>query len=149
MHPDRTDIGYRYKADTQALPPNIQSAGTRNGVAVDITDYGSGTVVANVGPIGGGPTETSITYALQTSEDGTDGWVSLTDLDGNQFTTAGTPAAVTAANRCVELDFTLQYITRTHRFLRVVETVAFTGGTSPDVIAGATLVLGGGQRLPL
>ncbi|NOK06692.1 MULTISPECIES: hypothetical protein [Myxococcus] len=145
MHPDRTDIGYRYKADTQALPPSIQSAGTRNGDGIDITAYGSGTLVANIGAVGAAPTATSITYALETSEDGTDGWVPLTDLNGNQFSTD----AITTGDTCVELDFTLQYITRTHRFLRVVETVAFTGGTSPDVIAGATLVLGGGQRLPL
>lgn len=144
MHPDKTDIGYRYKADHQALPPAIQSAGTRNGVALDVSEYGSGTLVANVGAIGGTPTSAAITYALQSSPNGTDGWVALADLDGNAFA-----LTVDEEDTCAELDFSLQYLRQDHAFLRVVETVAFTAGTNPDVIAGATLVLGGGQRLPL
>jgi hypothetical protein len=144
MHPDTTNIGYRYKADHQALAPAQQAEGSRSGAAFDVSKYGSGTLVVNVGAVAGTPATTSITYALQTSPDGTNGWVALEDRDG-----ADVILTLTAGGACKELDFSLQYADVDHTHLRVVETVDFTGGTSPSVIAGATLVLGGGQRLPL
>jgi len=144
MHPDTTNIGHRYKADHQALAPASQAEGSRNGASFDVSRYGSGTLVANVGGVTGTPTATSLTYTLQTSPDGTNGWTPLKDLDGNNLA-----LTFTDGGACKELDFDLQYIAQKHHFLRVVEVVDFTGGTTPSVVAGATLVLGGSNRLPL
>ncbi|QSQ19320.1 hypothetical protein JY651_28740 [Pyxidicoccus parkwayensis] len=144
MHPLRTQIGHLYKADHQALAPAQQAEGSRNGAAFDVSKYGSGTLVVNVGTVAGTPSATSLTYTLEASPDGTNGWAPLKNADG-----ANVALTFTAGGACKELDFDLQYANAEHHFLRVVETVDFTGGTTPSVVAGATLVLGGGQRLPL
>ena len=144
MNPDRTNIGYRYKADHQALAPAQQAEGSRNGASFDVSKYGSGTLVVNVGAVAGTPTATSITYTLETSPNGTNGWAPLKNVDGASVT-----LTFTDGGACKERDFDLQYTPQDHRYLRVVEVVDFTGGTTPSVVAGATLVLGGGQRLPL
>ncbi|MBJ6762803.1 hypothetical protein JGU66_18725 [Myxococcaceae bacterium JPH2] len=146
MHSDIVNIGHRYKADVQAVPPASAAAGTRNGNTINVSGYGSGTIVANVGAASGTPTATTITYALQTSAtaDGSSGWVALKDIDNNAVVLTATAGGVAA-----EKDFNLQYATPGHSFIRTVETVAFTGGTAPAVVTGATFVLGGGRRLPL
>ncbi|WP_141620514.1 hypothetical protein [Myxococcus sp. AB036A] len=144
MHPINTHVGHLYNAANQALAPASQVEGIREGAAIDVSKYQSGTLVANVGSISGGPTATVITYSLQSSATGTDGWTALRDLDDTEA-----ELTITSANTCSELDFALQHVPQDHRFLRVVEMVEFTDGTTPAVVAGATLVLGGGQRLPL
>ena len=144
MHPDTTNIGHRYKADHQALASAQVAEGTRSGPAFDVSKYGSGTLVVNVGAVAGTPTATSLTYTLQTSPDGTNGWTPLKNLDGNNFA-----LTFTTGGACKELDFDLQCADVEHHFLRVVEVVDFTDGTTPAVVAGATLVLGGSNRLPL
>ncbi|WAM28515.1 hypothetical protein [Myxococcus sp. NMCA1] len=144
MHPSNTQIGHLIHAANQALPPDLQGAGTRNGAALDVSRYQSGVLVANVGEVAGAPTATSVRYTVQTSPNGTDGWVPLKDMDD-----ADVVLTVTAAGTCAEKDFNLQYADVDHSFLRVVEVIAFTEGTTPSVMAGATLVFGGGQRLPL
>lgn len=144
MHPDIVQIGHRYKADNVALSPASQAAGTRNGTSYDVSKYGSGTVVANVGAASGTPTTISVTYTLQTSPDGSSGWTTLKNIDGNDVV-----LTVTAASTAKELDFNLQYVPQDDHYLRALETVAFTGGTSPAVVTGATLIFGGSQRLPL
>jgi hypothetical protein len=144
MHPLRTQIGFLYKADHQALAPAQQAEGTRNGAAFDVSRYGSGTLVVSVGAVAGTPTGTSLAYTLQTSPDGSNGWVPLKDRDG-----ADVALTFTAGGACKELDFDLSYADVEHHFLRVAEVVDFTDGTTPAVVAGATLVLGGSNRLPL
>lgn len=145
MHLLNTDIGAFIKANVQALAPASQVAGSRNGTAIDITDFRSGVLVVNLGAVSGTPTTTSVTYALQSNTDGgSTGWAALKDQDGNGIT-----LAVTAGGASQEKDFTLQYIPQDHLFVRVTETVAFTGGTAPAVLSSATFVLGGAQRLPI
>jgi len=144
MHPYTVNIGHTYKAGVQALAPALAAEGSRNGAAVDVSQFGSGTLVVNLGAVAGAPSATAITYALQSSEDGATDWEALKDLDGVAQT-----LAFTAGAQAGELDFNLQLLPQEHRFLRVVETVDFTTGTSPTVAAGATFVLGGGQRLPI
>ncbi|QDF05012.1 hypothetical protein [Myxococcus xanthus] len=144
MHPSNTQIGHLIHAANQALPPDYLEAGTRNGAALDVSRYQSGVLVANVGEVAGTPTATSVRYTVQTSPNGTDGWVPLKDMDD-----ADVVLTVTAAGTCAEKDFNLQYADVDHSFLRVVEVITLTGGTTPSVMAGATLVFGGGQRLPL
>ncbi|QSQ24857.1 hypothetical protein JY651_07925 [Pyxidicoccus parkwayensis] len=144
MHPLRTQIGHLYKTDHQALAPAQQAEGNRNGAAFDVSKYGSGTLVVNMGAVAGTPSATSISYALQTSPDGTNGWAPLKNVDG-----ADVVLTFTAGGTCKELDFDLQYVNQEHHHLRVVETVDFTGGTTPSVVTGATLTFGGSNRLPL
>lgn len=142
MIPQNVHIGAYVSCANQGLAPAAQSAGTRSGGAIDVSAYQSGVLVANLGATTGTPTGASVTYSLESSANGTDGWTAVVDLDGNAL-----QVATTAVNKAVELDFNLQLLKADHSYLRVKEVVAFTGGTTPTVVTGVSLVLGGGQRL--
>lgn len=144
MHPDNVQIGFRIKANNQALAPASNAAGSRNGAAIDVSKYQSAVLAANIGATSGSPTATSITYAVQTSADGSTGWTALKDIDGNDVT-----LAITTTGAAYEKDINLQYVPAGSPYVRVTETVAFTGGSSPAVVSGAILVLGGAQKLPI
>ncbi|CAM4166265.1 hypothetical protein G4177_06130 [Corallococcus sp. ZKHCc1 1396] len=144
MIPQNVHVGAYVSCANQALPPAAQAAGTRNGTAIDVSQFQSGVLVANIGASTGTPTTLSVTYSLEASVDGTTGWTAVVDLDGNALQVAST-----AGGKAVELDFNLQLLKADHAFLRVKEVTAFTGGTSPTLFSGVSLVLGGGQRLPV
>lgn len=144
MHPDNVQIGHRIKANNQALAPASNAAGTRNGGPINVSAFQSAVLVANIGAASGTPTTLSVTYAVQTSANGTSGWTALKDVDGADVT-----LAATAAGAAYEKDINLTYAPADSAFIRVVETVAFTGGTAPAVVSGAVLVLGGAQKLPV
>ncbi|RKH09737.1 hypothetical protein D7V97_15610 [Corallococcus sp. CA053C] len=144
MIPQNVHVGAFVSCATQALAPAAQVAGTRSGSAIDVSQFQSGVLVANIGATSGTPTTLSVTYSLESSANGTDGWTAVTDLDGVALAVQST-----AASKAVELDFSLQFLKADHGHLRVKEVVAFTGGTAPTLVTGVTLVLGGGQRLPV
>ncbi|MBZ4371478.1 hypothetical protein [Corallococcus sp. AS-1-6] len=142
MIPQNVHIGAYISCANQGLAPAAQAAGTRSGSAIDVSAFQSGVLVANLGATSGTPTTTSVTYSLESSANGTDDWTAVVDLDGNAL-----QVATAAGSRAVELDFNLQLLKADHPYLRVKEVVAFTGGSTPTVVTGVSLVLGGGQRL--
>ncbi|MCY1080292.1 hypothetical protein [Archangium lansingense] len=142
----RTNIGAYVLCNNLALVPADQAAGTRQGTTFAPGRYGSAVLVAFTGAISGAPTATSVTYEVET-RDGSDAgnpWTPLKDMDGQDVA-----LAITSASTAEELDVDLQFVPVGHDELRVVETVALTAGTTPKVVTGAVLVLGGASTLPI
>lgn len=123
------------------LPALANSAGTRNGSAIDRLQSaalaGSCVLACNVGATTGSPSATTYDAKLQDSADGSTGWADISGASITQKTT--TTAAL--AQKDVDL-------TGAKRFIRVVEVIAFTGGTTPATPAAVDVVLGGFDRVP-
>lgn len=117
------------------------SAGTRNGSAVDRLQGGSMAnslvLLCNVGATTGSPSAQTYDCKLQDSADGSTGWNDIAGAAITQKTSA------TAALSHVDVN-----LAGAKRYLRVVEVVAFTGGSQPATPAGVVLVLGGFDRIP-
>lgn len=135
-----TDIGGQLTAKVGNVPA-LASAGTRNGAAIDRQSFHSGLLVAKSGAIAGAPTAQTLDAKIQDSDDGSTNW--------NDYKPDGTNVAaitqITAANTIARKAFNLM---RAKRFIRVVEIVAFTGGTTPTIGAEETVVLGGAHEQP-
>ena len=132
-----TDIGAAVKA-IKGINPEDSAAQTINGPAVDRHTYNlprSAVVACQVGAETGSPTSKTVNYKLQDSPDNST-WA--------DYGSAGT--TITADDTDGELDLDLN---GADRYVRVVVTVAFVGGTSPTVPVGATLVLGGADTLAI
>ncbi|MBN9687127.1 MULTISPECIES: hypothetical protein [unclassified Corallococcus] len=144
MHPTRNDIGAYIHAANLSHAPAANAAGTRNGAALTFGTYRSLVLSVATGAATGTPTAVSATYKLQTSADGTT-WADAKDRDGDAVSLAATTASTAA-----ELDVDLQEVVPDgHDRIRFVETVAFTGGSTPTLLSGATVIFGGGQTLPV
>jgi len=117
------------------VAPGARSAGAVNGPAIDRMGYGSATITVVTGAETGTPSARSSTCKLQDSADGSTGWADI----------AGASVAVAAVDSVGEVDVNLA---GAKRYVRVVNTTAFTGGTSPTLLSSATLVLGGADKLP-
>lgn len=91
-----------------------------NGDAIDCKDY-DGLIYADViaGAATGSPTSFTATGKLQESADGSTGWTDLSNQD---------TGVLSADNTAVKLRGH-----RTTRYVRVVVTPAFTGGSSPTL----------------
>lgn len=131
-----------YVVAKEGLPPKANGAGTRQGAVIDRADSSlayaqSCVLVAHVGAATGAPDSFTYDVKLQHGAlaDGSD----MADFDG------GAIPQVTAAG-LVELDVDLA---GAKRYIRVVETVALSGGSSPSLPAGVAVVFGGGRKLPL
>ncbi len=130
-----------------ATPPALSAAGTRNGSTIDRAVpggvlYRSATLHTTTGAIAGSPTAQTVDAKVQHSADGST-WADYTQPG------AGSAAAITqitAANQSGELDINLE---GARRYIRVVETVAFTGGTSPTIGVCSSFILAGADRLPV
>lgn len=116
------------------------AAGTRTGAAIDRLQSGSLAnslvLVANVGATTGSPSAQTYDLKIQDSADGSTGWA---DLSGAAIT-----QKTTATAGLVQKDVDLL---PAKRFIRVVEVVAFTGGTTPGTPAAVDVILGGFDRL--
>lgn len=144
MHPIRNNIGAYVDTDNVSHVPLANSAGSRNGTAMEIGGTRSIVLSVNVGATSGTPTSFTIIYKLQDSLDNST-FADATDVEGN-----GVTLTITAASAAYEKDVDLSRACRaaaTH--VRWVETVAFVGGTSPTVLSGATIIKGPGQSLPI
>lgn len=128
------DIGAYVKTAGSVVPQN-SAAATVNGTAVDRTGYESCVLQGLVGAATGTPTAVSVTFKLQESADGSTGWADVTDAS----------VEATAENSAVEADVNLAGALP---YVRVVATVAFTGGTSPTIDVAGLLTLGGADSLP-
>lgn len=112
------------------------AAGARNGAAIDRDGYDSCVLFAQAGAATGAPTTRTLDAKIQESEDGTTGW---TDVEGAAI------AQIAADNGSAKVNVDLSGV---QRYIRVVQTVGFTGGTSPALPNSAAVVLGGPDELP-
>lgn len=135
MHANSTSIG-SFLTPAAGTVPAVVLAGTRNGAAIDRTGYQSCVLFAQTGAVTGSPSTQSLAAKLQHSDDGSTGWA---DISGAAITAIS--AASSAAKVNVNLSTAKQYI-------RVVETAAFSGGSTPTMGVGTSVVLGGANELP-
>lgn len=116
--------------------PLSNAAGTRNGSAIDRQGFMSAVLVAKCGAATGSPSAQSVDVKLQDSEDGSTGWA---DLTGAAVATLDADNSI--ARVAVDLSGAKRYV-------RAVEVVAFTAGTSPEIPSDSTVILGGADDNP-
>lgn len=136
----QTNIG-AYVKNAKGINPANQAAGTINGPAIDRTGYNSCVLHHACGAATGAPSARTVDAKLQHS-----------DASGSGFTDfvpgaagSGAAAQLVADNTEAEKDIDL---TTAKQYIRVVEVVAFTAGTSPAIPVAATVTLGGKDTLP-
>jgi hypothetical protein len=134
-----TDVGSILTAKIGNVPV-AASAGTRSGTAIDRQGFSSGVLVAMSGAATGTPTTQTLDAKIQDSDDGSTGWADYNDGSGVVSLTQ-----ITAVNTVGRKRFNL---IRAKRFIRVQEVVAFTGGTTPTLAVGESVILGGAQEEP-
>ncbi|QDE82856.1 hypothetical protein [Myxococcus xanthus] len=135
MNANSTDAGVLVGIRPGTAPAAV-SAGTRNSAAVDRFSFDSCVLTASTGAATGTPTALSLAAKLQDSADGQNGWTDLPEA---------AIAPLTSANAVARVNVRLP---TAQRYLRVVETVALTGGTSPTLGASSLIVLCGPDEIP-
>ncbi len=128
-----------------SVAPQVASAGAINGASVDTQGIIGGpplsaAVDVTTGALTGGPTTETATIKVQDSAD------NATFADYIPPGLAATPTAVVAAANArgtLAVD-----LSGARRYLRVVCTVAFTGGASPTMGVSAGFTFGGLKELP-
>ncbi|ADO68705.1 hypothetical protein [Stigmatella aurantiaca] len=135
MNANSTDAGVLVAIRSGTAPAAVV-AGSRNSAAVDRRGFDSCVLAAQTGSASGGPTSLTLAAKLQESADGSTGW---TDVAGAAIEPLISENGVARVN--VRLP-------TAKRYLRVTETVSFTGGTSPTLGASSTLVLCGPDEIP-
>ena len=135
---------YDNVAVSKSLAPQSDTGGSAvDGAVVDTLGYNSAMLSFESGAISGSPSATSIAVKLQegNASDGSD----MADAHDNTGTVIG--GTVTAAG--TELLARIEGLgTNRKRYLRVVETTTFTGGSSPSVHVHANILLGNADSLP-
>lgn len=129
------DIGAHLKA-VQGTVPVAQTAGAVTGAAIDRTGYQSLKLVLTTGAATGSPSAQTLNCKIRHCD--TSGGT-YADLSG-----AATPEA-DADNEIQSVDVDLA---AAKRYLKVVTTAAFTGGTTPGWPNGAAVILGGADVKP-
>lgn len=125
-----------YVKVAKGINPQASAAATINGAAIDRQGYLSCVLHHACGAAAGSPTARTVDSKIQDSADGSTGWADLSGAAATQLT-----ADNSEAEKNVDLSGAKRYI-------RVVETVAFTGGTTPTIPVAAEVVLAGRDTLP-
>jgi hypothetical protein len=115
----------------RSVSPQSSTGGAINGTGYDASGFADGVAVVSVGATTGTPTSFTVNAKLQecATVDGT-----YTDITGASIT------AITAIDKQAEIKFARGVATL--KFIRLVVTPAFVGGSTPTVIVGGTLMLG-------
>lgn len=136
----QTDSGAFVKT-VKGIPVTNASAGAINGAAIDRQGFLSCELWHAAGAATGTPTSRTVDAKLQDSADGSTGWADYNPDGAGSGAAAQLTANDTEARKAVNL-------ASAKRWIRVVETVAFVGGTSPAIPVAAAVVLGGADALP-
>jgi hypothetical protein len=144
MNPRINGIGPSIKV-LQGVVPLNRAAATAKGAAIDRTGFQSCVLQGFTGVLESNPSAYSVDVKLQHSDTTTDGDFSdFTPVSGSA--PSGAIAQITAEStskrKAINLNSAKKYI----RAVLVVG--AFTGGTSPKLNCGATIVLGGAVETP-
>ena len=131
------------KAFLGTVPAAAKSAGTVNGTGIDRkprggTGFDSCKVLINNGATSGSPTSFTNTCKVQDSADNST-FADYTPPTGSASAVNSTASSVT------EFDVDLSMA---RRYVRVLETIAFVGGTSPTLLANASLIAFGTNETP-
>jgi len=135
---------------TSVVPQSLTGSTPANGAKVDTLGYDNAKIHAYAVTTTSNPSVATATVKLQESSDGTGSgagaWGDALDNTGTVigFTLDAHAADAFNAARIEGLNLNRK------RYLRVVATPAFTGGTSPAIVFNAEIVFGGGaQQLPV
>ncbi len=128
-----------------SLKPQSDSGGIAvDGGSVDTQGYSTAALNAYVVKASGAPTAASTAVKLQESADNST-WADALDNTG---TVIGATVDVHAADGEVYARIEGLGLNR-KRYLRVVETTTFTGGTTPAVLVTAEILLGNAYQKPV
>jgi len=131
---------------TSIVPQSLTGSSAVNGVSVDTLGYDNAKIHAYAAQASGSPTTGAVVVKLQESADGSTNWADALDNTGTVigFTlSALQTAAAFGAARVEGLNLNRK------RYLRVVVTPAFSGGSSPAILAYGELVFSGAGQLPV
>ena len=123
-------------------PPAASSAGAVNGTGIDRLGANFAILEAVTGAATGTPSTQTLDVKLQHSDAVGSGFV---DFAPGGVALAGAVAQITAINARKRKQIDLR---GAKRYIRVVSTVAFTGGTTPTLANYAGVQLGGFDILP-
>ena len=130
---------------SSVIPQSV--TGAVNGASVDTAGYDNAKLHVYAAEASGSPSAASLAVTLQESLDGSTNWANALDNTGTVigFTLSGLNAAAGVnAARIEGLNLNRK------RYLRIVVTPTFTGGSSPAILAYGEIVFGGGaQQLPV
>jgi hypothetical protein len=135
VNANSTDAGVLVAIRAGTAPAAVV-ASSRNSSAVDRLGFDSCVLAAQTGAASGGPTALTLAAKLQESADGSTNW---TDVPGAAI------EPLTSENGVARVNVRLP---TAKRYLRVAETVSFTGGSSPTLGACSTIVLCGPDEIP-
>jgi len=121
-----------------ALRPQALSAGSVNGEIIDRLGYEDAVLIVSSGAVSGAPTAQTLDGKIQHGDasDGSD----MADVSGLTIT------QITAANSDQQLDIDLVPL---KRYIRFVPTAGFTDGTTPTILATASIALGAAKEAPI
>jgi hypothetical protein len=142
MHENAYD---NIKVVTSVKPQSLTGSTPATGASVDTLGYDNAKIHAYAVTTTSNPSVATVTVKLQESADNST-WTDANDNTGTVigFTLDAHAADAPGAARIEGLNLNRK------RYLRVVATPAFTGGTSPAIVANAELVFGGdAQQLPI
>ena len=128
-----------------ALEPAARAVGAFNGVAIDRLGFNSCAVAAIVGAVTGAPSAQTLDVKLQHSDTSGGTYVDFTPSIP-QPTPTGAVSQITAVSSAKKRSIDLK---TAKRWIRVVATHGFTGGTSPTLNSAVVVVLGGSDTLPI
>jgi len=119
-----------------AIRPQAAAAGAVNGLSVDRLGFEDAVLMVSVGAVAGSPTAQTVDVKVQDSADGTT-WADVAGLTVEQ---------ITAADTSKDLGINLSPL---RRYIRAVATVAFTGGTTPNIQLAVAIALGKSRVEPV
>lgn len=120
----------------KAIKPTNAGAGAINGTGFDRTGEQSCTFIVMCGDASGSPSAQTVDCKLQDSADNS----TFADVSG------ATADQLTGDDESAYKDFNLSGL---RQYVRLVVTVALTGGSTPAIPVAASLILGGSDNLPL
>lgn len=116
-----------------SVAPVDADAGAINGDVIDTVGFGDGMAVISTGEVTGSPDSYEVDAKLQESADGSSGWGDVPD---------GAIETITEDNKTGEIRIRRATRAASERYIRVVVTPAFTGGSSPTIPVSAVVMLG-------
>lgn len=125
------------------VEPAARAAGTVNGPAIDRLGLDTAVLEAIAGAVTGAPSAQTLDVKLQQSADGSTGWTDFVPVTGTPA--SGAVAQVTTVSSRKRKTISLR---KAQRYIRVVQTVGFTGGTAPTWLCAAHVVMAAPDTAP-
>lgn len=130
------DVGAYIKAAIGSIPLSSLGGAAVNGPAINRLGFDSCVLHTAGGSATGSPSAQTLDAKLQESADGSTAW---TDITGAAIT------QIIADDSEAQVDVDLSGV---KKFIRVVQTVVLTAGTSPEWPVSSVVILGGASQVP-